>query len=76
LVILNFTGKIGGGWFDFINCYPEIYVEQAVQSILAGARELIRFHYEPGTYSPENPNTKALLEAIPELERLQKFRWS
>jgi hypothetical protein len=62
--------KIGGGWFDFINCYPEIYVEQAVQSILAGARELIRFHYEPGLFSPENPNTKALLEAIPELEKL------
>ena len=65
--------KIGGGWFDFINCYPEIYVEQAVQSILAGARELIRFHYEPGLYSPENPNTKALLEAIPELERLAEI---
>jgi hypothetical protein len=62
--------KIGGGWFDFINCYPEIYVEQAVQSILAGARELIRFHYEPELYSPENPNTKALLEVIPELETL------
>jgi hypothetical protein len=65
--------KIGGGWFDFINCYPEIYVEQAVQSILAGARELIRFHYEPVLYSPENPNTKALLEAIPELERLAEL---
>ena len=62
--------KIGGGWFDFINCYPEIYVEQAVQSILAGARELIRFHYQPDLYSPENPNTRALLQAIPELEKL------
>jgi len=65
--------KIGGGWFDFINCYPEIYVEQAVQSILAGARELIRFHYEPVLYSPENPNTKALLKVIPELERLAEL---
>jgi len=63
-------GKIGGGWFDFINCYPEIYLEQAVQSILAGARELIRFHYDPSLYSPENPNTRALLEAIPDLEKL------
>ena len=62
--------KIGGAWFDFINCYPEIYVEQAVQSILAGARELIRFHYQPDLYSPENPNTRALLQAIPALEKL------
>jgi hypothetical protein len=62
--------KIGGAWFDFINCYPEIYVEQAVQSVLAGARELIRFHYQPELYSPENPNTRALLEAIPALEKL------
>lgn len=62
--------KIGGAWFDFINCYPAIYVEQAVQSILAGARELIRFHYDPELYSPENPNTRALLQAMPKLERL------
>jgi hypothetical protein len=62
--------KIGGAWFDFINCYPEIYVEQAVQSILAGAHELIRFHYQPDLYSPENPNTSALLKAIPALEKL------
>jgi len=62
--------KIGGGWFDFINCYPEIYVEQAVQSILAGARELIRFHYQPDLYSPENPNTRALLKAVCALEKL------
>jgi hypothetical protein len=65
--------KIGGGWFDFINCYPEIYVEQAVQSVLAGARELIRFHYDTGLYSPENPNTKALLETIPRLEKLAEI---
>ena len=62
--------KISGAWFDFINCYPEIYVEQAVQSVLAGARELIRFHYQPDLYSPENPNTRAQLEAIPALEKL------
>ncbi|MBD3184455.1 hypothetical protein GF312_19385 [Candidatus Poribacteria bacterium] len=65
--------KIGGAWFDFINCYPEIYVEQAVQSILAGARELIRFHYDPELYSPENPNTKALIRIMPELKRLAEF---
>jgi hypothetical protein len=62
--------KIGGAWFDFIHCYPEVYVEQAVLSVLAGARELVRFHYGPALYSPGNPNTRALLESIPALERL------
>lgn len=65
--------KIGGAWFDFINCYPEIYLEQAVQSILAGARELIRFHYDPALYSTENPNTRELLHAIPELQKLAEL---
>ena len=62
--------RMGGAWFDFINCYPEIYVEQAVQSILAGAREMIRFHYGPDLYEPDSPCTAALLDAIPVLTRL------
>ncbi len=65
--------KIGGAWFDFINCYPEIYVDQAIQSVLAGARELIRFHYDPELYSSQNPNTKALIDAMHELEKLAKL---
>jgi len=65
--------KIGGGWFDFIYCYPEIYVEQAVQSILAGARELVRFHYQPELFSTENPNTRALLDIMPQLEELARL---
>ncbi|MBT3266264.1 hypothetical protein HN371_03870 [Candidatus Poribacteria bacterium] len=62
--------RMGGAWFDFINCYPEIYVEQAVQSILAGAREMIRFHYGPDLYEDDSPCTAALIEAIPTLTRL------
>jgi hypothetical protein len=62
--------RIGGGWFDFINCYPEIYVEQAVQTILAGGRELIRFHYGAELFAPESPCTAALVAVIPQLNRL------
>lgn len=62
--------RMGGAWFDFINCYPEMYVEQAVQSILAGARELIRFHYGPDLYEPDSACTAALIEAIPALTAL------
>jgi len=65
--------KIGGGWFDFINVYPEVYLEQAFQSVLAGARELIRFSYQPPLYSLENENTAALLEIMPSLMRLADF---
>ncbi len=63
-------GRMGGAWFDFINCYPEMYVEQAVQSILAGARELIRFHYGPDLFAPTSPCTAALIDAIPTLAEL------
>ena len=65
--------KIGGAWFDFINVYPEIYLEQAFQSVLAGARELIRFSYQPALYSPQNENTAALLEKMPDLVKLVDF---
>jgi len=35
--------KTGGAWFDFHDCTPEIYLMQAYQSVLAGARELTLF---------------------------------
>ncbi|MBM3213385.1 hypothetical protein FJZ36_00490 [Candidatus Poribacteria bacterium] len=62
--------RIGGAWFDFINCYPERYVEQAVQSVLAGARECIRFHYDPALWDPAVENTAALLRETLRLARL------
>lgn len=35
--------KIGGAWFDYGDCGAEDFVEQAYQSVLAGARELVLF---------------------------------
>jgi hypothetical protein len=54
-------GKVEGAWFDFLWCYPEVYLEQAYQSVLAGARELILFSYSPELYDARNPNATALV---------------
>ncbi|MEW6234266.1 MAG: hypothetical protein AB1656_02665 [Candidatus Omnitrophota bacterium] len=35
--------KIGGGWYDFGDCSPELYLMQAYQNVLAGAREIVLF---------------------------------
>lgn len=37
--------KARGGWFDPYDCSPETYVEQAYQTVLAGAPEIFLFHY-------------------------------
>jgi len=36
--------KVRGAWFDHIECSAENFVDQAYQSVLAGARELTLFH--------------------------------
>lgn len=47
-------GKMGGAWFDHIDCDGTDFVEQAWQTVLAGAREIMLFSYaslqaaEPG----------------------------
>ena len=37
--------KIGGAWFDHGDCDALDFVEQAYQSVLAGANELVMFNY-------------------------------
>lgn len=37
--------KIGGAWFDHIDCDQNDFIDQAYQSVLAGAKELIIFNY-------------------------------
>ena len=37
--------KIGGSWFDHIECDKNDFIEQAWQSVLAGSRELCLFNY-------------------------------
>jgi hypothetical protein len=37
--------KIGGAWFDHGDCDAHDFVEQAWQTVLAGAREIVLFNY-------------------------------
>ena len=37
--------KCGGGWFDAYGTSPNTYLEQARQTVLAGAREVLLFSY-------------------------------
>jgi hypothetical protein len=60
--------KVEGAWFDFLWCYPEIYLEQAYQSVLAGARELVLFSYGPQKYDRKNPNASDFIDRTPMLE--------
>ncbi|MFO7574391.1 MAG: hypothetical protein R6W67_04490 [Bacteroidales bacterium] len=38
--------KHGGAWFDHIDCNDRDFIEQAYQSVLAGAKELIIFSFD------------------------------
>lgn len=60
--------KVGGAWFDQINCDPDVYLEQAVQSVLAGAPELILFQYLPEWFT--NANAARLRERMPALREM------
>ena len=39
--------KVEGAWFDYLDCSARNFVDQAYQSVLAGARELTFWHLEP-----------------------------
>ncbi len=57
-------GKLLGAWYDDIECYPAVYLEQAYQSILAGARDIILFCYFPDRFGPSDPNLSKLRERM------------
>ncbi len=73
--------KTGGGWFDWLGTSPPYYVEQARQTILAGAKESMLFCYGglnpsahsdlPGSIPWPTPtgadDTTALRANLPEL---------
>ena len=37
--------KVGGAWFDHIDCDANDFYDQCVESVLAGARQIILFNY-------------------------------
>ena len=62
--------KTGGGWYDPYTTTPPTYIEQARQTVLAGARESLLFCYG-GLQEREGPaNVAALRPHLPELRRV------
>ncbi|HEY3915540.1 MAG TPA: hypothetical protein VGN61_13715 [Verrucomicrobiae bacterium] len=59
--------KCGGGWYDSLGTTESTYVEQARQTILAGARETMLFSFGGLHYDTGAPDTVALRKNIPEL---------
>lgn len=62
--------KIGGAWFDYIDCDALDFVEQAYQSVLAGANELVIFNY--GSFVNGHPGHHLLRMDFEKLARLAK----
>ncbi|MBS0000369.1 MAG: hypothetical protein KFF73_15415 [Cyclobacteriaceae bacterium] len=61
--------KTGGGWFDALGTTPKTYLEQARQTVLADAREMMLFSYgglnrETNTYGQRQGTGIANIEAL------------
>jgi hypothetical protein len=61
--------KTGGGWFDALGTTPKTYLEQARQTVLGGAREMMLFSYgglnrESNTYGQRHGTGIADIEAL------------
>jgi hypothetical protein len=60
--------KVRGAWFDHIECTAQNFLDQAYQSVLAGARELTLFHL--GDLMAGHPGDTLLAARLPDLEEL------
>jgi hypothetical protein len=69
---LNSTPNLEGAWFDYIECDPLVYVEQAFQSVLGGVKDLTLFCYTDTLFRSNGYLLAALKEAMPRLERISE----
>jgi len=65
--------KTGGGWFDPYGTTQDTYVEQARQTVLAGAKEMLLFCYGSLQKDTGPANVKKLRAEIPGLFELAKL---
>ncbi len=64
--------KCGGGWYDWLGTTERTYVEQARQTVLAGARESMLFCYGGLQEATGPQDVEALRANIPELLQVAK----
>lgn len=62
--------KCGGGWFDPYGTHEDTYVEQARQTVLGGAREMMLFCYSSLLEGTGPANVEKLRTEIPALFQL------
>jgi hypothetical protein len=62
--------KCGGGWYDSLGTTENTYIEQARQTILAGARESMLFAYGGLQRDPGKTDVEALRKHQPELLKI------
>ncbi|MFH1742126.1 MAG: hypothetical protein ABIH23_24245 [bacterium] len=62
--------KLQGAWFDFIECTPELFIDQAITTTLAGTEEITLYCHGPEIFSEESPLLPALEAALPDLKHL------
>jgi hypothetical protein len=65
--------KTGGGWFDPYGTHEDTYVEQARQTVLADAREMLLFCYGSLQENTGPANVAKLRTEIPDLFRLARL---
>ena len=70
--IMRWLGAVGGaktagGWFDEIDTGPVAYVEQARQTVLGGAREMMLFNYASLNRPRRDEHVRRLREELPTL---------
>jgi len=66
-------GKVKKAWFDIYQCDKEIYTEQAYQSVLGGAGEIILFCAGILPQPLMRPLVEELIEKSEKIDRLQSF---
>ncbi len=62
--------KCGGGWYDWLGTTEKTYIEQARQTVLAGAKESFLFCYGGLQGSTGPKNIEVLRQNIPELLKI------
>jgi len=62
--------KIGGAWFDHGDCTDIDFIEQAYQSVLSGAKELVIFNFD--SFVSGHPGHHLLLQDFEKLADLAK----
>ena len=66
-------GKVKSAWFDIYMCDDKLFTEQAYQSVLAGASEIILFCAGVLPQKENIPIIEKLIEKTAQIDRLKNF---